>query len=58
MRRRVIKSVVKSFGSTEELPLKLIALNAVEAGGMYNVVVKCLDIIQNIDCEGSLLNCD
>ena len=26
-----------------------------EAGGMRGVAVKCLDITQNPDCEGSLL---
>ncbi len=58
MRRRNIKSVVKSCGSTVELPLILIFLNVVEVGGMCNVAVKCLDITQNTDCEGSLLNYD
>ena len=27
-----------------------------EAGGMRGVAVKCIDITQNSDCEGSLLN--
>ncbi len=58
MCRRDDKSVVKSFGSTEELPLILSFLNVVEVGGMCNVAVKCLDITQNTDCEGSLLSYD
>jgi hypothetical protein len=45
--------VVKSCGSTVELSLILIFLNTVEVGGMCNVAVKCLDITQNTDCEGS-----
>ena len=27
-----------------------------EAGGMRGVAVKCIDITQNPDCEGSLLH--
>ncbi len=50
MRRREIKSVVKSCSLTVELPLKLIFLSTVEVGGMCNVAVKCLDITQNTDC--------
>jgi hypothetical protein len=45
--------VVKGSGSTVELPLKLGALDTVEAGGMRGVAVKCLDITRNADCEGS-----
>ncbi len=56
MRRRVPKSVVKSRGSTPELPLILGTLSSVEVGGMCNVAVKCIDITQNTNCEGSLLN--
>ncbi len=56
MRRREIKSEVKSHSLTVELPLILVFLSAVEAGGMRSVAVKCLDITQNSDCEGSLLN--
>ncbi len=50
--------MVKSLGSTGKLPLILIFLNVVEVGGMCNVAVECLDITQNTDCEGSLLNYD
>jgi hypothetical protein len=28
-------------------------LDSVEAGGMRHVAVKCLDMSQNADCEGS-----
>jgi hypothetical protein len=50
--------VVKAYSSTVELPLILIDLNLVEVGGMCSVAVKCLDITQNTDSEGSLLNYD
>ncbi len=45
--------MVKSYSLTVELPLILLFLSPVEVGGMYNVAVKCLDIIQNANCEGS-----
>ncbi len=51
-------SVVKSRSLTVELLLILVFLNVVEVGGMCNVAVKCLDITQNTDCEGSLLSYD
>ena len=38
------------------VPLKLPVLREVEAGGMRGVAVKCIDITQNPDCEGSLLD--
>ena len=44
MRRRVIKSVVKAYSSTVELPLILIVLNLVEVGGIRHVAVKCIDM--------------
>ena len=56
MCRREPKSVVKSFGLTGKLPLILGFLSIVEVGGMCNVAVKCIDITQNTDCEGSLLS--
>ena len=37
------------------VPLKLPVLREVEAGGMRGVAVKCIDITQNSDCEGSIL---
>ncbi len=52
------KSVVKFTGSTGDLPLILDVLSTVEVGGMCNVAVKCLDITQNTDSEGSLPECD
>ena len=55
MRRRENKSVVKSYSLTVEQPLILFFLSAVEAGGMCSVAVKCLDITQNTDSEGSSL---
>ena len=48
--------MVKACSLTVELPLKLKVLNLVKVGGMYHVAVKCLDMIQNTDSEGSLLN--
>ena len=51
-----IKSVVKSYSLTVELPLILIDLSVVEAGGIYGVAVKCIDTIKNTDSEGSLLS--
>ena len=50
----MFKSAVKVCGSTIELPLKLGGLSMFEAGGMRGVAVKCIDITQNPDCEGSL----
>jgi hypothetical protein len=38
-----------------QLRLILLDLNGVEAGGMRHVAVKCLDMSQNTDCEGSQL---
>jgi hypothetical protein len=50
------KSVVKSCSLTVALPLILLVLSLVKVGGMCNVAVKCLDITQNTNCEGSLLD--
>ncbi len=36
------------------LPLKLVFLSEREVCGMRGVAVKCIDITQNPDCEGSL----
>ena len=55
MRRWTIKSVVKVCRSTIKLPLKLVVLSMDEVGGMRGVAVKCIEITQNSDCEGSLL---
>ena len=56
MRRRVIKLVVKSLGSTEELQLKLIFLSAGEESGIPSVAVKCVDIRRNTSGEGDFLD--
>ena len=48
--------MVKYCRLTVELPLILRVLSMVEVGGMCGVAVKCIDIAQNADCEGSLLN--
>ena len=48
--------MVKAYSLTVELPLILTILSVVEVGGMYHVAVKCLDMIQNTDCEGSSLS--
>ena len=50
--------MVKANSSTVELPLILIGLSTDEVGGMDAVAVKCIDSIQNPDCEGSLLGCN
>ena len=52
----MFKSAVKVCGSTIKLPLKLDILSMFEVGGMRGVAVKCIDITQNSNCEGSLLN--
>ncbi len=52
----MIKSEVKSRSLTVELPLILVVLSHIEVDGMCSVAVKCLDITQNTDCEGSLLS--
>ena len=56
MRRRSFKSELKCLGLTEELALILNDLSIVEVGGIDGVAVKCIDIIKNTDCEGSLLD--
>ena len=48
--------MVKSCRLTIELPLKLFFLSIDEVGGMCHVAVKCIDMTQNTDCEGSSLN--
>ena len=47
--------MVKCGGSTIELPLILTGLSTVEVVGMSSVAVKCIDITQNTDSEGSSL---
>ncbi len=53
-----VKSVGKVRGSTEKLMLVLAFVIKVEEGGIRGVAVKCLDITQNSDGEGSLLDCN
>jgi hypothetical protein len=48
--------VVKAYSLTVELPWILGILNSVEVSGIYDVAVKCIDIIKNTNCEGSLLD--
>ena len=50
--------MVKSYSLTVELPLKLVFLSIIEVGGMCSVAVKCIDITQNTDSEGSSLGLD
>ncbi len=47
--------MVKYGSSTVEVPLILENSSTDEVGGMDGVAVKCLDIVQNTDSEGSLL---
>ena len=58
MRRREIKLVVKSLGSTKELQLKLVFLSAGEESGIPSVAVKCVDIRRNTSGEGGFLDCN
>ena len=48
--------MVKAYSLTVELPLILLVLSIDEVGGIYDVAVKCIDIIKNTNCEGSLLD--
>ncbi len=44
----------KSPGLNPGEPLKLVVLSWREVCGMRGVAVKCIDIAQNSDCEGSI----
>ncbi len=44
----------KIEGLTPVPPLKLALLSGREVCGMRGVAVKCIDITQNPDCEGSM----
>ena len=48
--------MVKEMGLTHELPLILKGLSIDEVGGIDSVAVKCIDIVKNTNCEGSLLS--
>ncbi len=50
--------MVKANSSTVELPLILGSLSTDEVSGIDSVAVKCIDIVKNSDCEGSLLDCN
>ncbi len=41
-------------GATVKLQLMLASLSTVEVGGIRGVAVKCIDMTQNPDCEGSI----
>jgi hypothetical protein len=56
VRRWEIKSVVKGGSSTVIVPLILVFLSKVEVNGIDSVAVKCIDIVKNSNCEGSLLD--
>ena len=47
--------MVKYSSLTGGVPLILQGLSTDEVGGMDGVAVKCLEIVQNTDSEGSLL---
>ena len=44
----------QTSGLNPVLPLKLIGWSLFEGRGMRGVAVKCIDITQNSDCEGSV----
>ena len=46
---------MKWCSSTVALALILFNLSMVEVGGIYDVAVKCIDIIRKTDSEGNLL---
>ncbi len=48
--------MVKYGSLTVEVPLILVDLSMIEVAGMDSVAVKCIDIIQNTNCEGRLLS--
>ena len=58
MRRWFVKSGLKVSGLTIEGGWILVNLNVLEVGGTGCVAVKCIDMTQNTDCEGSLLRDD
>ncbi len=49
-----LKAGGKIAGLNPDEPSELGALSAAEACGMRGVAVKCIDIAQNPDCEGSV----
>ena len=55
MRRRIVKSGVKSLGSTEDVHWILAVLSPGEESGIPSVEVKFVDIGKNIGGEGDFL---
>ena len=55
MRRRFVKTGVKSPGLTWELRLLLADWSVAEGGGIPRVAVKCVEMWRNTDGEGSPL---
>ena len=56
MRRRPVKSGVKYFGSTGELPSILAGLRKVGVAGTASGAVKCVDIGRNAGGEDARLD--
>ena len=50
--------MVKGNRLTGTLPLILMSWSTDEVGGMCQVAVKCIDMTQNTNCEGSSLKCN
>ncbi len=48
--------MVKDDCLTIEVPLILVGLSTEEVSGIDCVAVKCIDIVRNANCEGSLLD--
>ncbi len=48
------KAGVKNSGRNPVAPSELEVLSGREEWGMRGVAVKCIDITQNADCEGSI----
>ena len=55
MRRRIVKSDVKSLGSTEDVHWILAILSPGEGSGIPSVEVKFVDIRRNTSGEGDSL---
>ncbi len=54
MRKGKLEGSGKKRGVNPVEPLKLACWGWREVGGMGGVAVKCIDITQNSDCEGSI----
>ena len=53
-----VKRVVKFRCSTFNLQRELSDLSTRNVCGIHGVAVKCLDIMKNSDCEGSIRECN